>query len=122
MILRYGFSTLAFIVLLDGFLDGRNLFNGMLSLISEVSTDESSCLEIVVVVVFILHVVFDIHAPLIFIDISNITDQDSLQLGLETVLTHIEVRHLDLLFENFQQLIEVTDLTDIFNLALFLGV
>lgn len=121
MILRY-FSTLAFIALLDGFLDGRNLFNGMLSLISEVSTDESSCLEIVVVVVFILHVVFDIHAPLIFIDISDITDQDSLQLGLETVLIHIEVGHLDLLFENFHQLIEVTDFTDIFNLALFLGV
>jgi hypothetical protein len=43
-ILLYSFSAFAFVVLLDGFLDGLDFFTSMFSLFFEVSTYKSSCL------------------------------------------------------------------------------
>mgnify|MGYP006093412599 CR=1 FL=1 len=88
-----------FIVGLDLFLDVLDFFTGVLGLRVEVSADENISLKIVIVVIFVLHVVFDIHVFLILIDITDITDQDILQLGLETIFILVEIRHFSMLFE-----------------------
>ena len=88
-----------FIVGLDLFLDVLDFFSGVFGLRVEVSADENISLEIVIVVIFVLHVVFDIHVFLILIDITDITDQDILQLGLEPIFILIEIRHFSILFE-----------------------
>ena len=63
-----------FIVGLDLFLNVLDFFTGVLGLRVEVSADENISLKIVIVVIFVLHVVFDVQAFLIFIDVSNVAD------------------------------------------------